>query len=84
MAAFRGGTSIFPVTTPTVVDAEGAGLSSKPPDAIIWRRHATRSGHDHHTALTGGIAMIDDGFSSQVHQKPLIAYNSFSYDKFTR
>jgi len=38
----------FPVTAPTVVDAEGAGLSAKPPNAAIWRRHAARGGHDHH------------------------------------
>ena len=25
--------------------------------------------------------IVDDGFSSQVHQKPLIEYMSFSYDK---
>ena len=47
MAAFRGGAP-FTVTTPTGVDAEGAGLSAKPPVAAIWRRHATRGGHDHH------------------------------------
>ena len=46
----------FPVTAPTVVDAEGAVLSAKPPNAAIWRQHAAVMTT---MALKGGIAMID-------------------------
>ena len=54
---FEGGAP-FPVAAPTVVDAEGEGISVKSPIATIWRRHAARGGHDHH-GFDGGITLID-------------------------